>query len=154
MADLLDRITINPHQCGGRPCIRGMRIRVTDILDLLVDGAWSPALGSFEDQVLNGVGVADGRVVLQEPARADPDLKGDQVDAVRLLDDQPQPAGKDSLVDRLRVKGPGGRGGGGDQDEGEKEKEVPGAHDLPLGHGERPGAAPRTMMASFSGGGR
>ena len=29
------RITINPRQCGGRPCIRGMRIRVTDILDLL-----------------------------------------------------------------------------------------------------------------------
>lgn len=26
MADFLDRITINPAQCGGRPCIRGMRI--------------------------------------------------------------------------------------------------------------------------------
>lgn len=35
MANLLDRITINPEQCGGRPCIRGMRIRVIDILDLL-----------------------------------------------------------------------------------------------------------------------
>ena len=32
------RITINPEQCGGRPCIRGMRIRVIDILDLLVNG--------------------------------------------------------------------------------------------------------------------
>lgn len=32
---LLRRITINPEQCGGRPCIRGMRIRVTDVLDLL-----------------------------------------------------------------------------------------------------------------------
>jgi len=31
----LDRITINPNQCGGRPCIRGMRIRVKDILELL-----------------------------------------------------------------------------------------------------------------------
>lgn len=31
----LDRITINANQCGGRPCIRGMRIRVKDILDLL-----------------------------------------------------------------------------------------------------------------------
>jgi len=31
----LNRITINPQQCGGRPCIRGMRIRVKDILDLL-----------------------------------------------------------------------------------------------------------------------
>lgn len=29
------RITLNPNQCGGRPCIRGMRIRVKDILDLL-----------------------------------------------------------------------------------------------------------------------
>lgn len=38
MADLLDRITINPNQCGGRPCIRGMRIRVTDVLDLLAAG--------------------------------------------------------------------------------------------------------------------
>ena len=32
------RITTNPRQCGGRPCIRGMRIRVTDILDLLASG--------------------------------------------------------------------------------------------------------------------
>lgn len=38
MADLLDRITINPEQCGGRPCIRGMRIRVVDILDLFAAG--------------------------------------------------------------------------------------------------------------------
>ena len=34
----LDRITFNPHQCGGRPCIRGMRIRVSDVLDLLAAG--------------------------------------------------------------------------------------------------------------------
>lgn len=33
-----ERITINPDQCGGRPCIRGMRIRVVDILDLLANG--------------------------------------------------------------------------------------------------------------------
>jgi uncharacterized protein (DUF433 family) len=38
MSDLLDRITINPNQCGGRPCIRGMRIRVTDVLELLAVG--------------------------------------------------------------------------------------------------------------------
>jgi uncharacterized protein (DUF433 family) len=36
--ELQDRITINPAQCGGRPCIRGMRIRVTDVLDLLAHG--------------------------------------------------------------------------------------------------------------------
>lgn len=38
MSNLLDRITINPEQCGGRPCIRGMRIRVIDVLDLLAAG--------------------------------------------------------------------------------------------------------------------
>ena len=40
-----ERITINPLQCGGRPCIRGMRIRVRDVLDLL-------ASGSSEDEIL------------------------------------------------------------------------------------------------------
>ncbi len=38
MSDLLDRITINPNQCGGRPCIRGMRIRVIDVLGQLAAG--------------------------------------------------------------------------------------------------------------------
>ena len=33
-----DRITVNPKQCGGKPCIRGMRIRVIDVLDLLANG--------------------------------------------------------------------------------------------------------------------
>jgi uncharacterized protein (DUF433 family) len=33
------RITIDPHQCGGRPCIRGIRIRVKDVLDLLAAGS-------------------------------------------------------------------------------------------------------------------
>ena len=36
--ELMDRITVNPQQCGGRPCIRGMRIRVIDVLDLLAAG--------------------------------------------------------------------------------------------------------------------
>ncbi len=35
----LDRITFNPNQCGGRPCIRGMRIRVNDVLEMLAAGA-------------------------------------------------------------------------------------------------------------------
>lgn len=35
----LYRITVNPEQCGGRPCIRGLRVRVKDILDLLAAGA-------------------------------------------------------------------------------------------------------------------
>ena len=41
MSDLLSRITINSAQCGGRPCIRGMRIRVMDVLDLLAQGLTS-----------------------------------------------------------------------------------------------------------------
>jgi uncharacterized protein (DUF433 family) len=38
VADLLQRITFDPNKCAGRPCIRGMRIRVSDILDLLAAG--------------------------------------------------------------------------------------------------------------------
>lgn len=38
MADLLDRITVHSSQCGGRPCVRGMRIRVVDVLDLFASG--------------------------------------------------------------------------------------------------------------------
>jgi len=33
------RITVDPRVCGGRPCIRGMRIRVSDILGMLASGA-------------------------------------------------------------------------------------------------------------------
>lgn len=35
---VLDRITVNLQQCGGRPCIRGIRIRVADVLDLMASG--------------------------------------------------------------------------------------------------------------------
>ena len=38
MPNLMDRITVNPKQCDGRPCIRGMRIRVVDVLDLFAAG--------------------------------------------------------------------------------------------------------------------
>lgn len=38
MTELAERITVDPEQCGGRPCIRGMRIRVSDVLDLLASG--------------------------------------------------------------------------------------------------------------------
>ncbi len=37
-SDFLARITIDPEQCGGRPCIRGMRLRVIDVLQLLAAG--------------------------------------------------------------------------------------------------------------------
>ncbi len=39
MTDILNRITIHPGVCGGRPCIRGLRIRVKDVLDMLAGGA-------------------------------------------------------------------------------------------------------------------
>jgi uncharacterized protein (DUF433 family) len=38
LSEFLERITVNPEQCGGRPCIRGMRIRVVDVLELLAAG--------------------------------------------------------------------------------------------------------------------
>jgi uncharacterized protein (DUF433 family) len=44
MSNPTDRITINPEQCGGRPCIRGTRIRVADILDLFAAGLSAPEI--------------------------------------------------------------------------------------------------------------
>jgi uncharacterized protein (DUF433 family) len=41
MPDLTSRITVNPDQCGGRPCIQGMRVRVSDVLDLFAAGLTS-----------------------------------------------------------------------------------------------------------------
>lgn len=38
MTEIADRITVDPEQCGGRPCVRGVRIRVADVLDLLTSG--------------------------------------------------------------------------------------------------------------------
>jgi len=38
MSEWRERITVNPEQCGGRPCIRGMRIRVMDVLELYAAG--------------------------------------------------------------------------------------------------------------------
>jgi uncharacterized protein (DUF433 family) len=44
MSELLTRITVNPQQCGGRPGIRGMSIRVSDGLDLLAVGLNAAAI--------------------------------------------------------------------------------------------------------------
>ncbi len=43
----LNRITVDPNQCGGRPCLRGLRIRVKDVLDLL-------AAGASREEILDG----------------------------------------------------------------------------------------------------
>jgi uncharacterized protein (DUF433 family) len=50
-ADLLDRISIDPQVCGGRPCIRGTRIRVSDILDMLSQGATPTEILADYDQI-------------------------------------------------------------------------------------------------------
>ena len=48
--ELLKRITIEAGKCGGRPCVRGMRIRVTDVLELLSAGAsYEEILADYPD---------------------------------------------------------------------------------------------------------
>jgi uncharacterized protein (DUF433 family) len=49
-ASLLNRITIESGKCGGKPCIRGMRIRVSDILEMLGEGvSMEVILADFPD---------------------------------------------------------------------------------------------------------
>lgn len=53
---LLDRITSDPAKLGGRPCIRGMRIRVRDVLDMLADGATeAEILADFPDLEMDDI---------------------------------------------------------------------------------------------------
>ena len=48
MSKLLTRITVEPDKCGGRPCIRGYRLRVKDVLELLANGAtWDEILADY-----------------------------------------------------------------------------------------------------------
>jgi uncharacterized protein (DUF433 family) len=48
MSELLSRITVEPGKCGGRPCIRGHRLRVKDVLELLAHGAsWEEILRDY-----------------------------------------------------------------------------------------------------------
>ena len=55
-ASIMNRITIDPEQCGGRPCIRGIPIRVTDVLDL-------PGNGLTAEQVLHELPDLEAEVV-------------------------------------------------------------------------------------------
>jgi len=57
-----NRITINSDQCGGRPCIRGMRIRVADVLELLANGLSPEQIVSEE---LPDLELADVQACLQ-----------------------------------------------------------------------------------------
>ena len=48
MRPLLSRITVEPGKCGGRPCIRGYRLRVKDVMELLAQGAsWEEILADY-----------------------------------------------------------------------------------------------------------
>jgi uncharacterized protein (DUF433 family) len=61
----LDRITVEPDKCGGRPCVRGTRMRVVDVLELL-------AAGASQDEILADypfLEAADIRAVLLYAAR-------------------------------------------------------------------------------------
>ena len=59
------RITIEPGKRGGRPCIRGMRIRVKDVLDMLAEGATpEEILADFPD-----LEAADIQACLADAAR-------------------------------------------------------------------------------------
>ncbi|MAY27443.1 MAG: DUF433 domain-containing protein [Polycyclovorans sp.] len=59
------RITWDPAQCGGKPCIRGMRIRVSDVLQMLASGVpESQILEDFPD-----IEVEDIRACLSFAAR-------------------------------------------------------------------------------------
>ncbi len=68
MVEIAERITIDPEQCGGRPCIRGMRIRVSDVLDLLAEG------------------LSRERVLAELPDLVDEDIKAALRYATRRLD--------------------------------------------------------------------
>jgi uncharacterized protein (DUF433 family) len=61
----LDRITFNPKQCGGNPCIRGMRVRVQDVLELLASGLTPEAIV----EQLPYVEIEDVRACLEFAAR-------------------------------------------------------------------------------------
>ena len=68
MSEILERITTNLGQCGGRPCIRGMRIRVSDVLDLFA------------------VGLSSSDILAEMPDLEADDLRAALVYAARKLD--------------------------------------------------------------------
>ncbi|MFZ2961381.1 MAG: DUF433 domain-containing protein [Candidatus Ozemobacteraceae bacterium] len=54
--EFLERITVTPGQCGGKPCVRGMRIRVRDILEMLAEGvSQDEMLKDFPDLEANDI---------------------------------------------------------------------------------------------------
>ncbi len=68
MEELVKRITFDPEKCGGRPCIRGMRIRVSDILDLY------------------SAGLSSEQIIKEMPDLEQEDLKAALIYASRKID--------------------------------------------------------------------
>ena len=66
--NLNERITVDPEQCGGKPCIRGMRIRVKDILEML------------------GSGMTDADILTEFPYLEAADLRASRLYAARQTD--------------------------------------------------------------------
>lgn len=66
--DLMERITVDPAQCGGKPCIRGMRIRVKDVLETL------------------GSGMSEANILEEFPYLETDDIRAAQLYAARLTD--------------------------------------------------------------------
>lgn len=66
--NLLERITIDPAQCGGKPCIRNLRVRVKDVLEML------------------GSGMTDTDILEEFPYLEADDLRAAQLYAARLTD--------------------------------------------------------------------
>jgi uncharacterized protein (DUF433 family) len=53
MSELIERITIDPDKCGGRPCIRGLRMRVIDVLEMLAAGETSASILTFHPDLVD-----------------------------------------------------------------------------------------------------
>lgn len=65
---ILERITIDSEQCGGKPCIRHMRIRVKDVLEML------------------GSGMSEGDILVEFSELELDDIRAAQLYAARLTD--------------------------------------------------------------------
>lgn len=66
--DFLERITVDPEQCGGKPCIRGLRVRLKDVLEML------------------GSGMTEADILAEFPYLESGDLRAAQLYAARLTD--------------------------------------------------------------------
>jgi uncharacterized protein (DUF433 family) len=66
--NFLERITVDPEQCGGKPCIRGLRIRVKDVLEML------------------GSGMSEADILAEFPYLESDDIRASQLYAARLTD--------------------------------------------------------------------